>query len=215
MMMSAHQMQPMQMQPPASQTNCPNCQTPLTFPYGSIYIQCPSCSFAFNPQPPPMPQPPMPVQQAPQQQQQQHGHAGVNYINCLQCQALLSYAPTSVTIQCPKCMFIMDIPPARASAVNVMGGGMQGGAAQVIAAGASAAANSAASNKEAIAARKKRKDPNAPKRASNAYMVLHARATAAIRPPPPSPPSLTPCHPSLRAVLCDMVRSSARSGALS
>ena len=82
--------------PPSAQTNCPNCGTALTFPYGSVYIQCPSCTYAFNPQPPPMPPQPI-VQQAPPQH-----HNAVNYINCLQCQALLSYAPTSVTIQCPK-----------------------------------------------------------------------------------------------------------------
>ena len=75
-----------------------------------------------------------------------------------------------------QCMFIMDIPPARASAVNVMGAGM-GGAGGGGGGGQVGAAGGGGSSKEALAARKKRKDPNAPKRASNAYMVSIASST--------------------------------------
>jgi LSD1 subclass zinc finger protein len=179
MQMMPHQMQQMQMQAPSQTSNCPACNTPLSFPYGSMYIQCPTCSTAFNPQPPPLPQQPMqPIPAS--------SHAGpTNYINCFQCNALLSHPPTSVTIQCPKCLLIMDTPgnvPARAAAVNVMhhvsgagsgGGGGSGGTGGGRERG-EGGGGSRESTKEAMALRKKRKDPNAPKRASNAYMVTAA-----------------------------------------
>lgn len=63
-----------------------------------------------------------------------------SYVNCVGCGTLLSHPPNSVTIQCPKCFLIMDIPTRVPQSDK--------------------------------AQKKKRKDPNAPKRASNAYMVF-------------------------------------------
>jgi len=107
-------------------TACPFCQTQLSYPANSMYIQCPKCTQTFNAQ---QAQPP------------------TSYVTCLSCQTLLSHPPSSLTIQCPKCLYIMDIAP-RANVISGVG------------------------DSKSSSNRKKRKDPNAPKRASNAYMIF-------------------------------------------
>jgi len=77
-----------------------------------------------------------------------------NYINCAGCHTLLSHPSSSVTIQCPKCMIIMDI-------------------------GSNSSANSSAGTTKK--SRKKRKDPQAPKRASNAYMIFCKERRAKLK----------------------------------
>lgn len=79
-----------------------------------------------------------------------------SYVTCLSCQTLLSHPPSSLTIQCPKCLYIMDIAPR----ANVISGG---------------------SDTKNSSNRKKRKDPNAPKRASNAYMIFCKERRAQLK----------------------------------
>ena len=240
MQMLPQQLHAMQMAQAAQQTqtsSCPSCGTPLSYPFGSMYIQCPTCNTAYNPQPAPLPPPPMQQQQQQQQQQQMAAqppqaqpHAATNYVNCYGCGALLSHPPTSVTIQCPKCLIIMDTPAntqpqQRATqALNVLhvgnagggGGGGPGGGGGGGGGGRERGDGGGrdSSNKEALALRKKRKDPHAPKRASNAYMVSRAlHSTGCSR----QTPLLAAAHCRLLSLprsAC-VLRSSARSGALS
>jgi len=120
---------------PMSTIQCVYCQTQLSYPTNSVYIQCPKCTNTMNPQAP-----------------------HTNYMNCIGCGTLLSHPPSSLTIQCPKCLVIMELPVR----VNIL---------STPAAQAAAAAHHAALQ-ENRKNRKKRKDPHAPKRASNAYMIF-------------------------------------------
>eukprot|EP00467_Chlorarachnion_reptans_P012407 CAMPEP_0114530368 /NCGR_PEP_ID=MMETSP0109-20121206/25406_1 /TAXON_ID=29199 /ORGANISM="Chlorarachnion reptans, Strain CCCM449" /LENGTH=430 /DNA_ID=CAMNT_0001712983 /DNA_START=28 /DNA_END=1320 /DNA_ORIENTATION=+ len=113
--------------------NCSNCDTSLTYPSKSLYIQCPKCAHTMNPQAP-----------------------DTNYINCLGCSTLLSHPPSSLTIQCPKCLMIMELPVR----------GANGGGSDPLSKGDS---------------RKRRKDPNAPRRASNAYMIFCKERRAQLK----------------------------------
>jgi len=92
------QQQPMQPEPLAT-VQCVYCQTTLSYPHNSLYIQCPKCTNTMNPAAP---------------------HA--SFVNCIGCNTLLSHPPTSLTIQCPKCLTVMDLP-ARAAQGAMMGGG--------------------------------------------------------------------------------------------
>lgn len=78
-----------------------------------------------------------------------------NYINCVGCTTLLSHPPSSLTIQCPKCLMIMELPVR----------------------GAHVPDDTPLSGK----ARKRRKDPNAPRRASNAYMIFCKNRRAQLK----------------------------------
>lgn len=71
---------------------------------------------------------------------------------CVRCKTLLAYPPNSLFIQCPKCNETMD---PRSTAMGNMGG----------------AANQPILNQTAKQS-KKRRDPNAPKAVSNAYMIF-------------------------------------------
>lgn len=79
-----------------------------------------------------------------------------NYINCFGCTTLLSHPPTSLTIQCPKCLMIMELPVR----------------------GSNATPEDHNFGKES---RKRRKDPNAPRRASNAYMIFCKERRAQLK----------------------------------
>lgn len=79
-----------------------------------------------------------------------------NYINCLGCNILLSHPPSSLTIQCPKCLTIMEWP-AKGNSVNYR------------------------SLNQSRKQKKKRRDPNAPKRASNAYMIFCKERRAKLK----------------------------------
>jgi hypothetical protein len=88
-----------------------------------------------------------------------------NYMNCIECNQLLSHPPSSLTIQCPKCLVIMELP------LRVQPGqlGLQ-------------------ADPLGGRARKKRKDPNAPKRASNAYMIFCKERRAQLKKEEPNLP---------------------------
>jgi len=92
-----------------------------------------------------------------------------NYMNCIGCGTLLSHPPSSLTIQCPKCLVIMELPMRMNmfSQQGFSGGGGGGG-------GGGSGGGSRKS-------RKKRKDPNAPKRASNAYMIFCKERRAKLK----------------------------------
>jgi len=129
-----------------SSTICMYCSTQLTFPSSSQYIKCPNCQNTFPAQPPAL------------------SH---NYVSCVGCQTLLSHPPTSMTIQCPKCLIIMDLNRGAGGAgVGLNPGGGPAGPGIGAGVGDKAGAGGATGN------RKKRKDPAAPKRASNAYMIF-------------------------------------------
>merc|ERR1740117_1305969 len=83
----------------------------------------------------------------------------INYMHCVGCQTLLSHPPSSLTIQCPKCLVIMELPAVRSLVPTP------------------SAANPNLAKKQ----RKKRKDPNAPKRASNAYMIFCKERRARLK----------------------------------
>eukprot|EP00808_Paulinella_micropora_P004828 g73538.t1 len=82
------------------------------------------------------------------------------YMNCIGCNTLLSHPPSSLTIQCPKCLVIMELPVQ----VKVMRAPPQ-----------------VLPGESLRRFRKKRKDPNAPKRASNAYMIFCKERRAELK----------------------------------
>jgi len=88
-----------------------------------------------------------------------------NYINCVGCGTLLSHSPTSLTIQCPRCLIIMELPTRLNAAPPADPGGQ-------------AAKGGNIAMKQPL---KKRKDPNAPKRASNAYMIFCKERRSKLR----------------------------------
>ena len=76
--------------------------------------------------------------------------ADSNYVSCPGCQTMLCYPNNSTTIQCPRCAVIMEVAPQPQPMMAIP------------------------SNPPTAPARKpkKRRDPNAPKRAMNAYMIF-------------------------------------------
>lgn len=62
---------------------CTFCSVQLSYPAGSMYIQCPKCLNTMNPQ-------------APQQTQ------------CIGCGTQLAHPPNALYIQCPKCLVTMN-----------------------------------------------------------------------------------------------------------
>jgi len=133
-----------------SVTTCAFCQTQLSYPSNSLYIQCPKCQQTMNPR-----------------------ALQVHYITCLHCGTLLSHPPQSLAIQCPKCEIVMSLtdradpghvpPPTMGMPSNGMAPPLKT---------LSSSAGSAPSGASSRKAHKKRKDPHAPKRASNAYMIF-------------------------------------------
>lgn len=71
-------------QPSMTTTQCMYCNIQLSYPSGSMYIQCPACHNTMNP--------------------------AQSFVHCVGCTTLLSHPPQSVTIQCPKCKSVMDLP---------------------------------------------------------------------------------------------------------
>ena len=174
----------MQMGPPQMQCYCPACNTLLSFPSGATFVQCPNCTTTMNTQPsapPPMAPPPPAPAPAPQQQQQQQGSNSLNFLHCPSCHCLLSHPPSSITIQCPRCMHIIDVSHKAATitaASDAQAGG--GGAGSGVLGGHSSSVSKAAPLPDVVI-RKKRKDPNAPKRASNAYMIFCKERRAQLK----------------------------------
>ena len=162
---------------PQMQCYCPACNTLLSFPSGATFVQCPQCQTTMNTQPAaPQHIAPPPPPPAPTQQQSQ-----LNFLHCPSCQCLLSHPPSSITIQCPRCMHIIDVSHKAATITAAPdqqqpisgGSGVLGGH------------NSAVVQKQPqlpeVVVRKKRKDPNAPKRASNAYMIFCKERRAQLK----------------------------------
>eukprot|EP01083_Nonionella_stella_P015729 43997_1 len=119
-----------QLQTPQMNTiYCSCCSVQLSYPTGSMYIQCPKCRNTMNPQ-------------APQQ------------TNCINCSTLLAHPPNSLYIQCPKCLVTMNAREQPRALFQSQFMQQQYPSMQ--------------NSKPA----KKRKDPNAPKAASNAYMIF-------------------------------------------
>jgi LSD1 subclass zinc finger protein len=165
------------------QCNCPVCKTLLTYPNNAgIYIQCPSCQTTFSPPTATSHLLTNPQQQQQSQQQSQPQQQTLNiapppqpqsYVHCGGCQTLLSHPPSSVTIQCPKCLSIMDIPQAQQQSQAVLSRPMMNLAA--------APTHDSKHLMNSSALRKKRKDPSAPKRASNAYMIFCKEKRAELK----------------------------------
>lgn len=107
---------------------CNYCSVQLSYPTGSMYIQCPKCRNVMNPV-------------APQQ------------TNCIGCTTPLAHPPTSLYIQCPKCLTIM----------NAREGGSRAGSIDTYYEQAPS---------QNAPPKKKKRDPAAPKAASNAYMIF-------------------------------------------
>jgi LSD1 subclass zinc finger protein len=116
-------------------TQCMFCSIQLSYPSGSMYIQCPACHNTMNPQP-----------------------AAQSFVHCVGCSTLLSHPPQSVTIQCPKCKSVMDLPQR----VNQM-------------------QPQPPIPPNQRKQKKKRKDPHAPKRAANAYMIFCRERRAELK----------------------------------
>lgn len=80
--------QPPQPIPEVSSTNtctyCPFCSVQLSYPDGSLFIQCPKCCHTMNPAAP---------QQTP----------------CTSCGILLAHSSRALYLQCPKCLHVMNI----------------------------------------------------------------------------------------------------------
>ncbi len=144
-------------------TICSFCQTQLSYPINSFYIQCPKCTNTMNPRAP-----------------------NLNFVNCVNCSTLLSHPPSSSAIQCPKCEIIMSLPERPMEMPAPISQSPQQPVApppprtpgpSSHSASAASSANSAHSRK----LHKKRKDPNAPKRASNAYMIFCKERRAQLK----------------------------------
>lgn len=124
---------------------CAFCTVQLSFPNDSTFIQCPKCEHTMNPQ-------------APQQS------------SCIACHTVLSHPPDSLYIQCPKCFTTMNIRDARAqthaqahaTVSTPMHSFDTEQTCKLI------LVDSYSSAKP----QKKKRDPNAPKAASNAYMIF-------------------------------------------
>ena len=168
---------------PQMQCYCPACNTLLSFPSGATFVQCPQCQTTMNTQPtqpPPIAQPPPPPPAAIPQQSQQP----LNFLNCPQCQILLSHPPSSITIQCPRCMHIIDLAHKAATLAATpdqqpaSSGGVLGGHSS---SGSSSSHSAKQQPLAEVVVRKKRKDPNAPKRASNAYMIFCKERRAQLK----------------------------------
>jgi LSD1 subclass zinc finger protein len=140
-------------------TMCVNCQTFLNYPPSSQLIQCPKCNVMMSTNPDQRGQVPQSMPQTsmvPPSVPTGPGSSPVmSYINCVTCGILLSHPRASTVIQCPKCHTRMKVeypgaagnpePPAPAEKEVTRGKNSKP---------------------------KKRKDPNAPKRAANAYMIF-------------------------------------------
>eukprot|EP00474_Spongospora_subterranea_P008415 CRZ08873.1 hypothetical protein [Spongospora subterranea] len=122
---------------------CSYCSVQLSFPRGSMYIQCPRCQATQNPH--------LPQQTV-----------------CIGCGTLLAHPANSLYIQCPKCMITQNARENRAN-VSQNGGGLLHDS------GAAPPKNP-----------KKKKDPNAPKAASNAYMIFCKERRAELKSENPS-----------------------------
>eukprot|EP00475_Leptophrys_vorax_P033268 TRINITY_DN52067_c0_g1_i1.p1 TRINITY_DN52067_c0_g1~~TRINITY_DN52067_c0_g1_i1.p1 ORF type:complete len:424 (+),score=117.06 TRINITY_DN52067_c0_g1_i1:161-1432(+) len=146
---------------------CSQCSVQLSYPAGSLYIQCPKCGNVMNPQ-------------APQQ------------TTCIACHTLLAHPPSSLYIQCPKCLTIMNTGdrgqqqqqqqaqqqtagqpptpgPLQPSTAQMMNAGQRGSGPQQQAVQQMSSTPTAVQNQVKP---KKKRDPHAPKAASNAYMIF-------------------------------------------
>ena len=104
---------------------CSSCSVQLSYPAGSMQIQCPQCLHVMNPE--------APIQTP-----------------CVGCDTLLTHLPSTLYFQCPNCLTIMN-------------------------AGDKSCANVSVREDEDSLMRqrpKKKRDPKAPKAASNAYMIF-------------------------------------------
>ena len=164
------------------QCYCPTCNTLLSFPSGATFVQCPQCQTTMNTQPsapPQMAPPPPPPAPAPQQQSQQQ--QPLNFLHCPNptCHCLLSHPPSSITIQCPRCMHIIDVSH-KAATITAAPDQQPASNSSGVLGGHTASAAQKQPPPEVVV-RKKRKDPNAPKRASNAYMIFCKERRAQLK----------------------------------
>ena len=169
---------------PQMQCYCPACNTLLSFPSGATFVQCPQCQTTMNTQPtapqqmapPPPPPAPVPQQQSAQQQQQ------LNFLHCPSCHCLLSHPPSSITIQCPRCMHIIDVSHKAATITAAPDQQQTSGGGNGVLGGHSGSSHKQQQQLSTeVVVRKKRKDPNAPKRASNAYMIFCKERRAQLK----------------------------------
>lgn len=79
----------------------------------------------------------------------------LGFVACAGCAAPLSYPLGAMCVECPKCIKAMELPPIPAHMQTVLSMGRKGA--------------------------QKRKDPKAPKRASNAYMIFCREQRTALK----------------------------------
>ena len=154
---------------PQMQCYCPICHTLLSFSSGAFFVQCPQCQTTMNIQPSALPVilSPLspPAATLPQHPQQ------LNFLSCPMCQTLLSHPPSPITIQCPRCMYIINVPHKAAILSAVAKQLVQGGDSRILGKCGSRVTQKQQLSKLAVV-RKRRKDPDAPKRMRNAYMIF-------------------------------------------
>jgi LSD1 subclass zinc finger protein len=147
---------------------CVYCSTRLMYPAGAARIQCPQCNQQMDPS-------------QPQQS------------TCTNCRTLLAHPPDCKWIQCPNCLTTMDArvthegraltqPYCPIPNNNDLGDGTSSGLNGAQVGGSDLVSKSplemsllsheAAKPREPPIVTKKRKDPNAPKSVSNAYMIF-------------------------------------------
>lgn len=128
---------------------CNSCSAQLSYPVGSPYIQCPKCKQVMNPQAP-------------------------HQTTCISCRAQLAHPATSLYIQCPKCLQVMNAREnvQRQAQTMPMAGHTNPLATMEMQHQKYYGFPNQDSPLQNKVKPKKKRDPKAPKAASNAYMIF-------------------------------------------